>query len=174
MLRLIIASMVIGVILTFLIILFLFFGFLPIMRGAPFVPVRKERLKMAFKLVGLKPGQKIVDLGSGDGRVLITAAKQGIEAHGFEINPFLVLRTKMKIKKEGLQNLVFCRLRSFWRRDLSSFDVVFVYGITHIMKGLEKKLQRELKPGAKVVSFIFSFPNWQPSVKENGIYVYEK
>jgi len=42
------------------------------------------------------------------------------------------------------------------------------------MKGLEKKLQKELKPGAKVVSFTFQFPNWQPQIKENGIYIYEK
>lgn len=161
-------------VLTVLIILFLFFGFLPILRGAPFVPTSKERIKQALELVKLKPGQKIIDLGSGDGRILIAAAARGTEAHGFEINPFLVLKTKRKIKKQGLQNLAFCKWRSFWSQDLSSFDVIFVYGISHIMKGLEKKAKRELKPGAKVVSFIFSFPNWQPSTIENGIFIYQK
>lgn len=136
------------------------------------MPIHKERLARAIELVKLGPGQKTVDLGSGDGRILIAVAKKGAQAYGFELNPFLVLRAKRKIKKEGLQNLAFCQWRSFWSQDLSSFDVVFIYGISHIMKWLEKKLQRELKPGAKVVAFIFPLPHWKVKEQENGIYIY--
>lgn len=160
-------------ILGFLLFVVLFFILLPILRGAPFVPTRKERIVRALKLVGLKPGQKIVDLGSGDGRILKAAAKKGARAYGFELNPLLVWASKRAIKKQGLGDLAVCQWRNFWWCDLSSFDIVFVYGLSHIMKGLEKKLQRELRPGAKVVSFIFQFPNWQPVRKDkSGIYIY--
>ena len=161
-------------VLGFLVLFFLFFVLLPILKGAPFVPISKEKIERAIELVGLKPGQKIADLGSGDGRFLIACAKKGVRAVGFEINPFLVWRANLNIKKEGLQNLAKAKLSNFWWENLSDFDVIFVYGIGHIMKGLEKKLQKELKPGAKVVSFIFQFPNWQSKKEEKGIYIYWK
>lgn len=161
-------------ILAFLLSIFLFFMLLPVLGGAPFVPTHKERIERAIELVNLKPGQKIADLGSGDGRILITAAKKGARSYGFEINPFLVWRASSNIKKEGLQSLAVSQWKNFWWQNFSSFDIIFIYGISHIMKGLEKKLQRELRPGAKVVCFIFPFPNRQPEIKENGIYVYQK
>lgn len=159
--------------LGFLFFVALFFILLPILRGAPFVPTRKERIEKALKLAGIKPGQKIVDLGSGDGRILLAAAKKGAKARGFDINPLLVWATKRAIKKQGLRDLAVCQWKNFWWQDLSCFDIVFVYGLSHIMKGLGKKLQRELKPGAKVVSLIFQFPNWQPVLGDkDGIYIY--
>lgn len=159
-------------ILGFFLALFVSFVMVLIFWGAPFLPTHQERIEGALRLVKLRPGQEIADLGSGDGRILIACAKRGTRAYGFEINPFLVWKTKLNIKKQGLRNLAVCQWKSFWKQDFSSFDVVFVYGISHIMKKLEKKLQKELKPGAKVVSFIFTFPNWQPEIKENGIYIY--
>lgn len=169
-------------VLGFFIFLFLFFIFLPILGGAPFVPTHRERIARALQLVNLKPGQKIADLGAGDGRILIACAKKGAEATGFEINPFLVWQANSKIKKEGVASPALprssgsavCQWKNFWGQDLSSFDIVFIYGFGHIMKGLEKKLQKELKTGAKAVCFIFPFPNWQPATKENGIYLYQK
>lgn len=159
-------------VLGFLFFLFLSFVLVPILGGAPFLPIGKQRIERALRLVKLRPRQKIADLGSGDGRILIACAKKGAKAYGFEINPFLVWKAKLNIKKEKLRGLAVCQWKNFWAQDLSSFDVVFIYGITHLMKKLEKKLQRELKPGAKVVSFIFQFPNWEPEIKENGIYIY--
>jgi len=159
-------------VLGFFIVLFVSFVLVLIFWGAPFLPTHKQRIERALRLVKLRPGQKITDMGSGDGRVLIACAKKGARAFGFEINPFLVWKARLNIKREGLGDLAVCQWKSFWAQDFSSFDVVFVYGITHIMKKLEKKLQKELKPGAKVVSFIFSFPNWQPETKEKGIYIY--
>lgn len=161
-------------VLGLLLSLFLSFVLFPIFGGAPFLPTRKERIARALKLVRIRPGQRIADLGAGDGRILIACAKKGAKAYGFEINPFLVWGAKLNIKKAGVGDLATPQRKSFWTQDFSSFDVVFIYGITHIMKKLEKKLQKELKPGAKVVSFIFSFPNWQPVIKENGIYIYQR
>jgi len=158
----------------FLITLFLFFVLLPVIWGAPFLPISREKIEKAIELVKLQSGEKIVDLGSGDGRILIACARKGGRAVGFEINPFLVWKANRNIKKEGLESLAKAKWSNFWWENLSDFDVVFVYGISHIMKALEKKLLRELKPGTKVVSFIFKFPNWQPKKEEKGIYIYRK
>lgn len=161
-------------VLVFFLAFFVSFVLVLIFWGAPFFPTHQERLERALRLVKLRSGQKIADLGAGDGRILIACAKKGAKAYGFEINPFLAWKAKLKIKREKVQELAICQRKSFWHQDFSSFDVVFIYGITHIMKRLEKKLQKELKPGAKVVCFIFPFPNWQSIMKENGVYVYGK
>lgn len=138
------------------------------------MPIHKKRLDMALEFLNLKPGQKITDLGSGDGRVLIEIAKKGVMAVGYEINPLLVLKAKMEIKKQGLSKLAFCKWQSFWKMNFGDFDVVFIFGINHIMKGIEKKAQKELRPGSKIVCFVFSLPIWQPIFAENGVYIYEK
>ncbi len=88
----------------------------------------------------------------------------------------------MEIKKQGLSKLAFCKWQSFWKMNFSDFDAVFIFGISHIMKSIEKKAQKELKPGAKIVCFVFPLPSHQtklwcggePIFAENGVYVYEK
>lgn len=154
--------------LAILAILFL----LPIFQGAPFIPTDKKKLPTIIKLAGIKSGQKIVDLGSGDGRLVIALAKAGAEAHGYEINPFLVWWSRYKIKRAGLKEKAFVHQKGFWRANLQPFDLVVLFGIGHIMEKLEKKLKKELKPGAKVVSNCFTFPNWQHSIKEGPILLY--
>ena len=136
------------------------------------MPIHKQRLNRALEFLNLKPGQKIADLGSGDGRVLIEAAKKGAVAIGYEINPFLVLKAKMEIKKQGFSKLAFCKWQSFWKMNFGDFDIVFIFGINHIMKAIEKKAQKEMKPGSKIVCFVFPLPNWQPIFAENGVYIY--
>lgn len=169
-----ILSIVALIVVGFVAAVFLFFSVIPILRGAPFVPIHKKRLDIALEFLNLKPGQRVVDLGSGDGRVLIEIAKRGVAAIGYEINPFLVLKTKTKIKKQGLNKLAFCHWKSFWGINLKQFDAVFIFGMSHIMKGIEKKFQKEMKPGARLVCFVFPLPNQQPIFLENGVFVYKK
>lgn len=166
--------------LIFVFILFAFFIstalllLIPIISGAPWVPTRNEIIQKMVLLADIKPGEKTVDLGSGDGRIVIAFAKAGAEAHGFEINPLLVWFSQYKIKKAGLKNKAFIHLKDFWGKDFSSFKIVTLFGISYIMPRLEKKLQKELLSGSKIVSYAFEFPKWQPSTKENGIYLYKK
>lgn len=147
---------------------------LPFFGGAPYVPTPQKRVKKMLELAQLKPGEKLVDLGSGDGRILIEAAKLGAEAIGYEIDPFLVLKSKKEIKKQGLENKIKIYRRSFWQADLKEADVVTFYGITGIMKRMEKKLLKELKPGARVCCYVFSFPKWKPINYDSGIFLYRK
>ncbi|MDD5146152.1 MAG: class I SAM-dependent methyltransferase [Candidatus Pacebacteria bacterium] len=165
---------VLNLILDIGIVIFMLFVLAPILRGAPYVPTHQERIEKAFSMIVLQPEQKIVDLGSGDGRILLAAAARGAKAYGLEINPFLAVRAQQAARKKGLADKVFSCWANFWWKDLSDYDVVFVYGIPYIMKGLAKKLQRELKPGARVVAFVFPLPNWQPIAQEKSVYVYEK
>lgn len=127
-----------------------------------------------MKLLKPKPGEKIVDLGSGDGKLLFEIASRGATAYGYEINPFLVLRTRIRAKQLGLEKKVNVYCKSFWNVDLSKFDKIFFYQITYVMPRLEKKLMKELKQGTRIVSNYFSFPNWKPEKKEDEILLYVK
>lgn len=142
--------------------------------GAPYVPSNDEKLKTMLKLAKIKNGTKVADIGSGNGKVVIAMAKLGAEAHGYEINPFLVWRAKQNVKKAGVEKNAHIHWRNFWYVNFSKFEVVTLYGITWIMKRLEKKLRKELKKGSIVVSNYFQFPNWHPSLQEDKILVYIK
>jgi cyclopropane fatty-acyl-phospholipid synthase-like methyltransferase len=125
-------------------------------------------------LAAALPGQKSADLGSGDGRVVIALAKEGAETHGFEIDPKLVKEARKNIREEGLEGKAFIHQQDFFEADLSDFDILTIYGITSIMGPLEEKLRSELKPGARVISNFFSFPNWEYEVKVAEVYVYRQ
>jgi cyclopropane fatty-acyl-phospholipid synthase-like methyltransferase len=143
-------------------------------RGAPYAPIGEEKTKAMLTLLKIKAGEKAVDLGAGDGRIVIKLALGGAEAHGYEINPILVMLAKHKIRKEGLQGKAFIHWTDFWKKDLSSFDIVTVYLTSHIMKAIEKKLQKELKRGARVTVNYFAFPSWKPEKQKDTIYLYLK
>ena len=158
-----------------LLIYFMFFHVLgTLFLGAFFASSKKEIVKTMVLLSDIKPGEKAIDLGSGDGRLVIALAKKGAQAHGYEINPLLVFLSRNNIKQAGLQGKAFIHFGNFWLLDFSEFDVVTVYGISHMMKRLEVKLKKELRPGARVVSNYFVFPNWPPSKKENSVRLYKK
>lgn len=140
--------------------------------GAPYAPVADNRIETMVKLLKPKRGDKFVDLGSGDGRIVIAFAKLRVESHGFEINPILVAISRFRIRRLGLQNKAFIHFKDFWMEDLSKFNLVGLYGIAHMMGRLEKKLVKELKPGSKITANYFKFPRLQPAKKENNIWFY--
>lgn len=142
-------------------------------RGAPYAPIGKKRMDTMFELLNPKKGKLLVDLGSGDGRIVIEAAKRRLVGNGMEINPLLVAVAKAKIKKQKISNAnIF--LCDFWQKNLAEFDYITVYGTTPMMGALEKKLLKELKKGAKVVSNHFRFPNWKVAKQKNDVFLYIK
>lgn len=155
----------------------IFIQFFPILvfgYGGPFVSSNKKIIEKMISFLGINSGDKAADLGSGDGRLVIALAKAGAEAHGYEINPFLVWLSRKNIEKAGLQGKAFVHRKNIWKTDLSQFNIIAVYGISYMMKKLEAKLKKELKPGSKIVSNYFTFPIWQYSKKEEGVYLYVK
>ena len=164
-------------ILVFLGILFVLlslFFFFPWLFGAPFEPTKERKIKKIIKLANIKKGEKVLDLGSGDGRIVIAMAKKGAEAHGFEINPFLVLISRLKIKKQGLKGKAFIHWGSFWKKDFSKYDVIILFQFSTIMKRLEKKLKKDLKKGTRVISYYWKFPTWKIINRNEHIYLYKK
>ena len=143
-------------------------------QGAIFVRSKNSAVEAMLDLASASPGQKAVDVGSGDGRLVIAMAQRGLDAHGYEINPFLVLISKRSIKKLGLQSRAHIYWKNFWNEDFSRFDVVTIYGISYIMDKLEVKLKRELKPGTRVVSNYFTFKFWPPFKEKDSVYLYLK
>lgn len=142
-------------------------------RGIFYVPSKREKIKKMIELANIKQGELACDLGSGDGRLVIALAQAGAEAHGYEINPLLVILAKFRIRKAGHSGKAFIHWKNFWQVDFSKFDVITIYGMSFVMKRLEKKLKHELKPNARVVSNAFPFPNWPPSQKAGRVYLYK-
>lgn len=157
----------------FLLILVLAFILVIMLRGAPYVPSRKKTVGEMVAMAGVLPGERAIDLGSGDGRVVIALARAGAEAHGYEINPLLVWLGRREIRKAGLEGKAFIHFKDFWSVDFSDFDVVTVFGISHIMRVLGRKCRKELRGGARVVANSFPFPKWPHAKRVGEVYLYE-
>jgi len=162
------------VLLAILLVGFDAFALWLVLSGAPFVPTKVSGVKTMLACCETGPGRKMADIGSGDGRIVMAFARTGAEAHGYEINPLLVWWSRRRIKVAKLETRAFIHWIDLWRVDYSPYDTVTLFGVTHIMKRLEKKLRRELKPGAHVVSIAFRFPTWEPSKTVEHVYVYER
>jgi len=143
-------------------------------RGAPFLASTESRVEKIVELADVKKGKLAADLGSGDGRIVIAFAKAGVEAHGYEINPLLVLWARYRVRRAGLSGRAFIHWKSFWRQNFSKFDIIAIYGIPYIMRGLESKLKKEIKQNARIVSGTFTFPTWRYSKEDGEVYLYEK
>lgn len=151
-----------------LILIFVSFGLI-VAVGAPFVPTRQADLKKLFGHLKLRKGSRVVDLGSGDGRVLVLAQKHGYKAAGYELNPILALISKLRLKKDKTSMV---KVQSYWSADISKADMVFVFSAQPFMNRLIKKLENELKPGAYVVSYAFSFPSRKIDEKFEAFNIY--
>lgn len=142
------------------------------LHGPVFVPSADDKLQSMLKLAKPKKGEKIVDLGSGDGKVVFALAKRGYTVEGIEINPLLVSKSRKRAKELGLDQSVTFTRKSFWNVNFSEYDLLLLYGTTYIMKKLEQKLLTEMHPGARLVSNYFQFPTWKPEAELNDVRVY--
>jgi SAM-dependent methyltransferase len=150
----------------------IFFVFFPLGRGAIYDPSSFEETRVMADLAAPVPGEKAADLGSGDGRVVIALAQRGAEAHGYEVNPFLVALSRRRIREYGLQGRAYIHWASFWGRNLSAYDVITVFQVGFVMARLEAKLKRELAPGSRIVSHYWRFPTLQPEKVHGNVYRY--
>ncbi len=130
---------------------------------APWVPTFKRDLKRIADLADLQPGQKFYELGSGTGKVLFYINKMtGAETIGFEIGLPFYLISRVKQVFIGNQK-VKIKYRNFFKQGLSDADVVYFFGIPKTIKDkLRQKLEKELKPETKVISYAFAIEDWQP------------
>jgi trans-aconitate methyltransferase len=134
---------------------------LPITQGALYVSTSRVRVAAFMDAVPMKPGQLLVDLGCGDGRVLRMATKRyGIKTIGYEVNWMACLIARLLCMGD---RTIKIKRKNFWKENLSAADVVFCYLYPDVMQRLSKKLISDLKPGTVVASCNFSMPGFTPS-----------
>lgn len=142
------------------------------LKGAPFVPSNRKKVNIMLELADLKSGEKVIDLGSGNGKILIEAAQKGCRAIGVEINPFLVLFSRIRNRLFKLNHLIKIEKKDLRCYPLTDFDAVFIYLLPKTMSKIKKKLEIELKPGARIISNAFPFPDWEPVQQKDRVFLY--
>jgi len=132
----------------------------------PFVPTPQEVVDKMIELGGVKKGDTVYDLGSGDGRIVITAAKKGARAVGFEIDGDLLKESRENIQKAGVQNSAEIRQQDILTVDLSPASVVTMYLLPDVNLKLRPNVLSQMKPGSRVVSHAFDMGDWKPDKTE--------
>jgi len=155
---------------SFLTLIYVYFLFATI-SAAPYVSSSKARIKKMIEIIGKPLESTILELGSGDGKVVIALAKQGFNVVGIEINPVLCWFSKFRIRRLGLKNAKIIN-KNFWNYDLKEVDIMTMYFIPHKMKKLAKKIKREMKPGSLIISNAFKIVDWPIQRESEGVYVY--
>jgi SAM-dependent methyltransferase len=128
-------------------------------RGAPWVPTPLGKVRKMLEMTEAGPDDLVYDLGCGDGRMIVTAARRhGSRAVGIEVDPLRYLWCQVLITVLGLRGRVRVVYGDFFTQDLGDADVVTCYLLQSTNNKLEGKLEQELRPGARVVSHDFTFP----------------
>ena len=134
----------------------------------PFVPTPQDVVERMLELAQVKKGDVVYDLGSGDGRIVITAAKKyGVKAIGFEIDPERIRESRENIRKEGVGKLVEIREQDIRTVDLSPASVLTMYLLPEVNLMIRPNIWKQMKPGSRVVSHDFDMGDWKPLKTES-------
>ena len=129
----------------------------------PYVPTPQEVVDRMLEMVQVKKGDVVYDLGSGDGRIVVTAAKKyGVKAIGFEIDPQRIKESHENIRKAGVEKLVEIRQQDIRTVDLSGASVLTMYLLPEVNLMLRPNIWSQMKPGSRVVSHDFDMGDWKP------------
>lgn len=139
--------------------------------GPPFVPTLNKQIATALDLLDLKPGQTLLELGSGDGRVMKAAAARGLKVVGVELNPFLVIISRLRCWRYRKQVTVIWD--DLWKAKWPQADGIFTFMLQRQMVKLDKRITAWHKRPLKLASFAFYIPDKPPVSKFNGIFLYE-
>lgn len=140
---------------------------------APYVPTKLNQLKKVFQKAGLKKGCQFYELGSGDGRVVLLTVQMGAVGYGIEQSWIRVWLSRYSARQRNLTNAHFFHGNIFDRHYYPA-DMVYIYMLQKAVDRLEKKLQGELKSGAKVVTQRYHFKNWKPKQKLGEFWIYQR
>lgn len=132
-----------------------------------YVPTPNEVVEKMFELADIRPGEIVYDLGCGDGRIPVMAAKKfGSRTWGFDINPIRVKESLENVKKNKVENLVTIKLQDIFELDLSKADVITLYLLPRLNVKLIPQLDK-LKPGCRIVSHDFNMEGVRPKREIN-------
>lgn len=139
--------------------------------GAPYLPTLGPQVEAALKLADLKPGDTLLELGCGDGKVLIAAARQGINVVGYELNPLLAAVAWLRTRRYRKQ--VHVIWGDFWHRPWPEAEAIFTFLLPKYMLKLNKKVIQYSHKPVKLVSFAFAIPDLKPTNQKSGVYLYD-
>lgn len=146
---------------------------IPYAHGLPWHPASRKRIRKALELARVQPGETVYDLGAGDGRALIVAAREfGARAVGVEIEPVHCAVAWLWALVSGVVRRVSVRREDLFHTKLEDADVVFLYLNPSFVERVRPKLERELRPGTRVVSLYFDFDGWQPADVDIGYLIF--
>jgi len=133
---------------------------------APFRPTPMEMVARMLALADVGPGDRLIDLGCGDGRIVFAAAQRGAFAHGIDIDPARIEEAEAAARAAGVGDRVTFAQGDLFAHDLSEYSVVSLFLLPSANRWLEGKLRSELREGARVVGHAFPMPNWAPVAQE--------
>ncbi|MCC6011260.1 MAG: methyltransferase domain-containing protein [Desulfurococcaceae archaeon] len=130
----------------------------------PYVPTPYSVVRAMLKLANASPEDVVYDLGCGDGRIVLIAAKEFSvkKAIGIEKDPERYKLALTKVREEGLLGRVEIKLGDFFEENISDATIVTLFLLTSVNEMLKPKFERELKPGTRIVSHEFRIPGWRP------------
>lgn len=129
----------------------------------PYVPTTEEAVKAMLKLADVKQSDIVYDLGCGDGRIVISAAKEfGAHGVGIDINPERIAEAKDNARKAGVENLVRFEENDLFQADIHQATVVTLFLLNSVNLKLRPKLLKDLKPETRIVSNTFGMGDWKP------------
>jgi len=140
---------------------------------APYVPTQMDNIRKILRFAGVKKNKKFYELGSGDGRVVLAAAKLKADAIGIEQSWLRVLFSKFKASKLNFKKAKFIHGNIFSKK-YSDADIVYIYLLSKGVKKLEEKLKKELKKGSIIITQTYHFQNWKPFKKEGNFWLYKR
>jgi tRNA A58 N-methylase Trm61 len=130
----------------------------------PYIPTPEDIIPKMLALASVMPGETVFDLGSGDGRMVIAAARDfRARVVGVELRRRLVRECRKKVKEMGLSRQVTISCRNFKKVDLRKADVLATYLSSYTLNLMGPKFIKELRPGARIVNFDYPIPSWTPA-----------
>ncbi|WPB79316.1 methyltransferase domain-containing protein [Archangium violaceum] len=141
----------------------------------PYVPTPQPVVDAMLEVAGVKPGDVLYDLGSGDGRIVVTAAQRfGVRGVGIDINPERVQEAEANARAAGVERLTEFRQEDIFKADFGEATVVTMYLLPSVNNRLKPKLLNDLKPGTRIVSHAFDIEGWEPEriIETDGRTIY--
>lgn len=139
--------------------------------GAPYLPTLRPQIHIALELANLKPGETLLELGCGDGRVLIAAAQVGVKSIGYELNPFLALIAWIRTRR--FRKEVQVVWGNYWTKEWPPTDAIFTFLLERYMSKLDHKITKDINAPLKLISFAFTIPSKEVVTEKSGVYLYE-
>jgi hypothetical protein len=163
-------------VILFISIIFVFTYFIGLInvinQTAPFVPTGKKEISVIKEELNKHKVKSLIDLGSGDGNVLITVASSEIYVTGYENNLFLYLFSLIRKKVSKNDKYINIKFGSLFDANLHNYDAIFIYGISGMMQRTQAKILTEAKKGAIVISNTFVFSNLTKMYKKGNVNFY--